>query len=423
MTDILGGTLLDPESGKAGLYDLRIRDGIIAEIAEGGKLPAAEADVIDATGKIVTAGLVDPHVHFRDPGFTHKEDILTGAEAAKRGGYTSVVMMGNTSPHPDNPETLRYMIEKGAQTGIRVYACANVTMGMEGKELTDLEALAAAGAVLFTDDGLPVTDEGIMREACKRAHALGKMISLHEEDPAFVKESGVNAGAVAKELGLSGASREAEYSMVERDIAIVRETGCAIDVQHVSCKESVELIRAAKKEGLPVHAEATPHHFSLTEDAVRQYGTLAKVNPPIRTSEDRAAIIEGLKDGTIDMIATDHAPHAAEEKALPFVKAPSGMTGLENAFSLGLRELVRPGHLTLTELLRLMSTNPARIVGIPGGCVREGAEADLLIFDPDTERVADRGLSRSSNTPFTGQRMPGVVHTVICKGKTVYENV
>ncbi|MBR5970061.1 MAG: dihydroorotase [Lachnospiraceae bacterium] len=420
MTDILGGTVLDPESGKTGAFDLRIADGVIQEIAAAGTLPEAQTDVIDASGKIVTAGLVDIHVHFRDPGFTHKEDILTGAEAAKRGGYTSVVMMGNTKPHPDNLETLRYMLEKGGQTGIHVYPCANVTMGMEGKQLTEMEALAAAGAVLFTDDGLPVTDEDIMREACKRAAALGKMISLHEEDHAYVKESGVNAGPVAQELGLTGASREAEYRMVERDIAIARETGCALDVQHVSCKESVALIRAARAEGLPVHAEATPHHFSLTEDAVRRYGTLAKVNPPIRTEEDRLAIIEGLKDGTIEMIATDHAPHAEEEKALPFVQAPSGMTGLENALSLGLRELVKPGHLSLLQLLRCMSTNPARIAGLPGGCVKEGAPADLLIFDPEAERTADRGVSRSSNTPFTGQAMPGVIQTVICKGKTVY---
>ena len=422
---ITGGTVIDPATDLNEKKDVAVKDGTIREIASPGSLSALSAmpgcQIIDASGCIVAPGLVDPHVHFRDPGQTHKEDITTGAAAAANGGYTSVVMMGNTLPHPDTPETVRYMIREGKKTRIRVYACGNVTAEMKGKVLTDMKALKAAGAVLFSDDGLPLPDREIMKQACEQARALGMMISLHEEDPAFIKEAGINRGAVAEEMGFTGASREAEISMVERDIAIVRETGCSVTVQHISAAETVELIRQAKKEGLPVHGEATPHHFSLTEEAVRVHGTNAKMNPPLRTEEDRLAIVEGLKDGTIEMIATDHAPHAPAEKALPFSKAPSGIIGLETALSLGIRTLVQPGCLSMKNLLKCMSTNPATIVGIPGGTLKTGGPADLVVFHPEESRVAGNYRSKSENTPFTGEVLPGVVHATVCAGRIAYE--
>ncbi|MBR0164594.1 MAG: dihydroorotase [Lachnospiraceae bacterium] len=404
---IKGGRVLDPVTETYTEKDLCIKtDGA--------------SRTIDATGCIVTAGLVDPHVHFRDPGQTQKEDIFTGAAAAARGGYTSVIMMGNTDPHPDNPETLRYMIEKGKRTPLHVYASANVTIGMQGSRLTDMETLAAEGAVLFTDDGLPITDEEVMRSACKKAASLNKMISLHEEAPDFVRQPGVHAGSVAKEMGLEGASEEAEITMVARDIAIARETGCSVTVQHISAAASVALIREAKKTYPHIHAEATPHHFSLTQEAVRIHGALAKMNPPLRTEEDRLAIIEGLKDGTIDMIATDHAPHTKEEKEREFVKAPSGIIGLETALSLGIKYLVQPGHLTLARLIRLMTYLPAVITGIPAGTL-DGEIRDVVVFDPEATWVAGHYRSKASNSPFTGMTLPGVVKMTICKGNVVYE--
>ena len=422
MLYITGGTLIDPASGYRGKKDIAVRGDRIETIADPGlPVPGAADKIIDATGCIVTAGLVDPHVHFRDPGQTEKEDILTGAAAAAKGGYTSVIMMGNTIPHPDNADTIRYMLEKGAHTGIRVYAAGNVTDGMRGETLTDARALKEAGAVVLTDDGLPLRSAQVMCEACKQAAQAGMMVSLHEEDPLFIRENGINAGDVAREMGLSGASREAEIVMVARDIEIARETGCTLTVQHISAAETVALIRRAKAEGVRIHAEATPHHFTLTEDAVRTHGTNAKMNPPLRTERDRAAIIEGLADGTIEMIATDHAPHTTAEKARPFTEAPSGIIGLETALSLGIRELVTPGHLTWEALLKCMSTNPARITGISGGSVREGDCADLLVFDPQAEWKVSSFRSKADNSPFTGETLPGVVHVTICGGKTVYE--
>lgn len=425
---IRNGHVIDPESGKEGDWDVLISDsGLIGQIApqieeENVQTNGAELQVIDAAGLTVTAGLVDGHVHFRDPGQTYKEDILTGAAAAARGGFTSVVMMGNTIPHMDTPQTLSYALEKGALTGIHTYVCGNITMGMEGKELTDMPALLAAGAVLFTDDGKPILDDDLMTAACKEAARLHKVVSLHEENPAYIKENGINKGAAAQKLGLTGSDRQAEISMVERDIRIARETGCALTVQHISAAESVELIRQARKEGLPIHAEATPHHFTLTEDAVLAHGTLAKMNPPLRLESDRQAIIEGLQDGTIDMIATDHAPHSKEEKEKPFKEAPSGIIGLETSFSLGLRELVAPGYLTLTSLLQRMTTGTAHLYELPAGTVQEGRPADLMIFDPAaTWIVPEKSASKAVNSPFIGETMPGVIRYTICSGKIVYE--
>lgn len=425
---IKGGYLMDPSSGREGKADVLISDdGKISKICtviDETKLPDADLiKIIDADGFIVTAGLIDGHVHFRDPGQTYKEDIITGAASAAKGGYTSVIMMGNTIPAMDDPKTLRYALEKGAKTGIHVYVCGNVTKGMEGKELTDMEALKDAGAVLFSDDGKPVIEEKLMIEACKRSARLHKVISLHEENPEYIKENGVNSGNAAQSLGLTGSDRMAEITMVKRDIEIAKETGCTLTIQHISTKEAVDLIREAKEQNIPVCAEATPHHFSLTDEAVIRYGTLAKMNPPLRKESDRMAIIKGLKDRTIDVIATDHAPHSIEEKKKDFKDAPSGIIGLETAFSLGLRELVNPGYLTLMELIERMSIDAARIYNIPGGCLKEGKEADIMIFNPDESYVVpSKFASKACNSPFIGQTLPGVIKYTISSGKVVYSS-
>ncbi len=436
MLIIKNGRIMDPATGTDGLYDILIDGDRIASIGLCGSLDemareavsmklmdgAQSEDLteIDATGCVVAPGLVDGHVHFRDPGFTYKEDIESGAKAAAKGGFTSVIMMGNTNPHMDNPGTIKDVLERGKRTGINVYACGNVTMDMEGKELTPMEKLVEAGVVLFTDDGKPLTDETVMEKACVEAARLDKVVSLHEEDPKYITNNGINAGEVAESLGLKGSPRDAEISMVKRDIDIAKRTGATIVVQHISAAESVELIRQARREWVKVFAEATPHHFTLTEDAVRTHGTLAKMNPPLRLESDRLAIIEGLKDGTIDMIATDHAPHAKEEKDKPFAQAPSGITGLETSLALGIRELVKPGHMSLMELLAVMTCNPASLYGIDAGAIRIGGSADLVIFNPDEEWVFDKSLSKSLNTPFLGERLPGKIYDTICRGKVVY---
>ena len=420
---IKNGYVMDPAGGTEGKKDILIADGKIRKLTEPMFHPEETREniqIMDCEGLVISAGLVDAHVHFRDPGQTYKEDILTGAAAAAKGGYTSVVMMGNTSPHMDNADTLAYVSEKGKRTGIHCYPCGNITMGMEGKVLTDFAELEQAGAVLFTDDGKPVLSTELMRQACVKSAAMHKILSLHEENPECITENGINAGMVAAKMGLRCSPRQAEISMVERDIRIASETGAEITIQHISTAEAVALIREVRKTNPRIHAEATPHHFTLTEEAVFKFGTLAKMNPPLRSENDRKAIIEGLCDGTIEMIATDHAPHAAMEKKKLFSEAPSGITGLETAFSLGIRELVQPGYLTLLQLLQRMSSGPASVYGLNAGCVQEGHPADLVIFHPAQEWKVDSFLSKASNTPFWGERLPGIIYETICGGKTVY---
>lgn len=420
------GYMIDPASGTEGYRDILINTecGKIEQIwqseTEYGSALPKEAGIVDLHGQIVAPGLVDVHVHFRDPGFTYKEDIDTGAKAAAKGGFTSVVLMANTKPSVDTVETLRYVLEKGEKTGIHIYTCANVTMGMKGKELTDMEALSASGAAGFTDDGIPLMDEGILREALRRAAKLSRPVSLHEENPALIVNNGVNAGKAAAHYGIGGSPREAEITMVERDLRIALEEEADLSIQHISTKEAVELVRQAKRKSRHIHAEAAPHHFSLTEEAVIRHGTLAKMNPPLREEADRMAIIEGLRDGTIDMIATDHAPHSVEEKRRPLIEAPSGIIGLETALSLGIRELVQKGYLTMMELLCRMSYAPAKLYHLDAGQIRVGGPADLLVFDPEKNWTVDKFASRACNSPFVGECMPGVISYTICGGKMVY---
>lgn len=423
MLYIKNGTIIDPEADCIYPGNIWIENGIIKKIAENGVLETQipkEAQIIDAEDMLIGPGLIDTHVHFRDPGFTYKEDIFTGSEAAKKGGYTGIVLMANTRPPVDNPETLRYVLEKGKQTGIRIESCVNVTKGMRGEKIVDMEGLSKEGAAGFTDDGIPLLDEKLVREAMKRAAAIGKPISFHEENPRRITNNGVNAGKASAFYGIGGSPREAETDLIERDLKLALETGAAVVIQHISSKEGVELVRQAKAKGSNVHAEATPHHFTLTEEAVIEKGTLAKMNPPLREEADRLAIVAGLKDGTIDLIATDHAPHSREEKARKIMEAPSGIIGLETALSLGIRELVNKGYLTYPELFHRMSTAPANLYGLPGGKLKEGQAADLVIFGPKEEWKAEKFVSKSSNSPFIGETLPGVVRYTICSGEIVY---
>lgn len=429
MLYLKNGYLIDPISKTEGYRDLWIdgEKGIIRRITEVGSVKEelldgyeGEVETLDLKGRLVAPGLVDAHVHFRDPGFTYKEDICSGARAAARGGFTSVVLMANTKPPVDTAETLAYVLQKGKGTEIHVYSCANVTREMAGKELTDMEGLYAAGAVGFTDDGIPLMEEEVLQRALAKAAALGCPVSLHEENPRLIVNNGINAGEVAAHLGIVGSPREAEISMVSRDLQLAQGTGAELVIQHISTKEAVELVRQAKKANPHIHAEAAPHHFTLTQEAVLRCGTLAKMNPPLRLEEDRLAVIKGLQDGTIDMIATDHAPHSTEEKEKPLTEAPSGIIGLETAFSLGIRELVQKGYLTMSELIYRMSSAPAKLYGLDAGYLAEGGPADLVVFDKDKVWTAGEYCSRSSNSPFTGEILPGVVAYTICRGRIVY---
>ncbi len=416
---IKNGYMIDPKSGWDGNYDLLIENDTIIKIGKKLEAPDRKCRMIDAEGLLVAPGLVDVHVHFREPGFTEKEDIATGAAAAARGGFTSVVLMANTRPPVDNLETLAFVQKRGEETGIHVYTCANVTMAMQGKELAPMRALAEAGAVGFTDDGIPLTDAEVVRSAMRNAAALDMPVSFHEEDPRLIENNGINKGRASEYFGIGGSPREAETTMVERDLKIALETGASINIQHVSAKETVELIRRAKEKGKNIHAEATPHHFTLTEEAVIQYGALAKMNPPLREEADRQAIIKGLVDGTIDLIATDHAPHTAEEKARRITEAPSGIIGLETALALGITELVDGGYLTMRQLLTLMSTNPANLYHLNAGYLAEGGPADIILIDTTAEWVPLEYASKASNTPFTGRKLKGKVVAVICAGRVL----
>ena len=427
--------LYDPASGVEKKTDILIEDGRFAKIEDNispeecprtGRQDGEDSplQVIDGAGLCAAPGLIDTHAHFRDPGFLWKEDLHTGSLAAARGGYTSIILMANTNPPVDSVPVLEDILERGKKEKIHLYSCANVTVRMSGKETVDFDALAQAGAAGFTDDGVPIMQAEILEQALQAAVPLDLPVSLHEEDKTLISENGINGGgAAAQALGLKGSPREAEITLIRRDLDLAVKAMAPLCIQHISTREGVDLVREARKKNPRIHAEATPHHFTLTEDAVIKKGTLAKVNPPLRTADDRAAIIEGLKDGTLDLIATDHAPHSDEEKAKSFTSAPSGMIGLETAFSLGLRELVQPGHLTMIQFLACLTCNPADFYHLPAGRVLEGAPADLVIFDPEASRTVQKPFaSRSSNSPFLGEVLPGVIRYTICGGEIVFED-
>lgn len=419
---IKNGTLMDPLSGTTCITDIYIESGIIQKIAPGlSDSPNFQNDtIIDAAGLVVAPGLIDTHIHFRDPGFTYKEDLHTGALAAAKGGVTSVICMANTSPTVDSVPVLKDILHRAESEKVRIFQAASISCGLKGEELTDMKALKESGACGFTDDGIPLRNSAFCYEAMQTAAALDVPVSLHEEDPSFIQNNGINHGAVSAQLGVYGSPSIAEESLVARDCLLALRSGAHVVIQHISSGTSVELVRMFKAQGANLHAEATPHHFSLTEDALLAHGTLAKMNPPLRTEADRLAIIDGLKDGTIDLIATDHAPHSAEEKARSLTAAPSGIIGLETSLSLGITSLVRAGHLSLMELLEKMTVNPARLYHLPYGRIAENAAADLVLFDPEEAWVPETYLSKSCNSPFTGQELYGKIHYTICRGEVIY---
>ncbi len=463
---IKNGYVIDPLSKRNGIFDILIEDKKIKKIDSFiMEMDLSEEDrknlqIIYADNMMIAPGLVDVHVHFRDPGFTYKEDIYTGAQSAAKGGFTTVVMMANTKPTIDNADTLEYVLKKGQETDIHVLSCASITKGLQGKELTDMDFLKSIGAVGFTDDGIPMMDENMVIASMKKAKELHVPLSFHEENASLITNNGINHGKASNYYNIEGSPRGAEIDMIFRDLELAGNLDAPINIQHISSKEGVELVRQKKIEmikkynltlplpkskeeitdisdhscnydsftqiipmeiaqAIPIHAEATPHHFSLNEEAAIEHGSMAKMNPPLRTEQDRLAIIHGLQDNTIDLIATDHAPHSTEEKSKSITEAPSGIIGLETSLSLGITNLVKPGYLTYSELLEKMTINPAKMYHLDCGYIAEGGPADLVIFN-DKPHTYDSFVSKSSNSPFLGTTLFGEIQYTICDGKVIY---
>ena len=418
------GRLVDPVGGIGGIMDILLEDGKVAVI--GSDIRESDAEVIDARGLTVCAGLVDMHVHLREPGFEYKETIETGAAAAARGGFTSIACMPNTRPTTDSPEVIDLVKQKAAQAcGIHVWPIGAVSKGQKGQELTDFEALKAAGAVALSDDGVPVQNANLMRDGLITTHRQNLTILSHCEDADMVKNYAVNEGRISRQLRIDGRPAIAEELMVARDAMRAEETGAAGHICHISTAKSVALVRRYKRKGVQITCETCPQYFSLTEDEILTQGTMARVNPPLRTTADVEAIIEGLKDGTIDAIATDHAPHSAEEKARPLTEAPSGMVGLETALGVTLTYLYHTKELPLSDILRKMTINPACILRLPTkGRLSIGADGDMVIFDPEEEWTVDpeQFASKGRNTPFAGKKLKGKVKYTIVGGKVVYQD-
>jgi dihydroorotase len=433
MTDILilNGRLIDPSNQIDGPRDLLLRDGRVAAVETPGALSSVQASqTIDANGLIVAPGLIDVHVHLREPGQTYKETIATGTAAAAAGGYTSVVAMPNTVPVNDTVEKLKWMLDDERGSVVKLFAMPAATMGSMGEQLTDFEALHRAGAVGFTDDGKPVLEDNVMRAALVAAARAEVPVSQHAEDTRMTGGCSMNAGPMAFRLGLRGMPVEAESRIVERDIQLLRDIERAeglrphLHVQHVSTTRAIQAIQQAKREGLHVTCEIAPHHFALNEEAVGDYDTHAKMNPPLRAELDRLQMIQALLDGIADCIATDHAPHAAFEKKQEFERAPNGITGLETALGLALRVLHRDRGLPLSRIVELMSTAPATIASLAGrGALGVGHYADVVLFDAGSEWTykAQDSKSKSRNTPFDGAPMLGKVRYTISEGRVVYQ--
>jgi dihydroorotase len=420
---IHGGTVIDPANSRESRLDVLVEDGQIRAIARPGSFLGMGDSGIDASGLIVAPGFVDMHVHLREPGFEYKETVLTGAQSAVAGGFTTVACMANTNPVNDNGAVTRYIIEKAEEANlVRVLPIGALSKGLKGESLADIGEMAAAGAVAISDDGRPVMDGNLMRRALEYCSMFNLLISVHEEDLHLAAGGVMNEGPTSLRLGLKGIPNAAEDVMVARDIILSRLTGGRLHIAHASTRGAVALVRQAKAEGLLVTAEAAPHHFSLTEDAVGGYNTNAKMAPPLRQREDVEAIKEGLRDGTIDAIATDHAPHHRDEKEVEFDQALNGIVGLETALPLTLK-LVTEGVFSLSEAIQKLTVNPARILGLPYGTLSVGAPADVTIFDPArTWKVAPGQLrSKSKNTPFGGWDVTGYIVLTMVGGRVVYE--
>lgn len=415
------GRLINPKTKRDEVVDIVIKEDKIYKIGNFDQTDEYEY-IIDARGLVISPGLIDVHVHFRDPGFTYKEDILTGANSAQKGGFTTVVCMANTNPIVDNEETLNYIKEKSKLADINVLQAAAITKGFNGKELVDMKKLKEAGVLGFTDDGLPIMNSKLIMDAMVIAKELDVVLSFHEEDPNLVENPGINEGEVSKKLGIEGAISVAEDVMVARDCMLALKTGAKINIQHISSKVAIDMVRLVKSLGANIYAEASPHHFSLTEKDVLKFGTNAKMNPPLRTEEDRNKIIEALKDDTIEIIATDHAPHSQDEKDREFVNAPSGIIGLETSLALGITNLVKKGHISIMKLLEKMTIKPAELYNLDSGNIQEGSLADLVIFNMDEEWVVKDFASKATNSPFIGETLHGKVKYTICNGKVVYKD-
>lgn len=427
---ILGGLAIDPATGLELPRDLLLRDGLIAAVEAPGGLASVEADAtLDATGLIVAPGLVDIHVHLREPGQTYKETIATGTAAAAAGGFTSIIAMPNTLPVNDSVETLAWMLSPERHAAVRLFAMPAATVGSQGKQLSDFAALVHAGALGFTDDGKPILDDAMMRAALVAAARLGVPISQHAEDPSLSNGAIINAGPVAFRLGLRGYPAEAEAKIVRRDIALVREIEKAdglrahLHVQHVSTELALAAIRVAKAQGLHITCETAPHHFALTDEAIGDFDTNAKMNPPLRSESDRQSVIAALLDGTVDCIATDHAPHALHEKQVEFERAPNGITGLETSLGLSLKVLHEQHAMPVAQVLGLMSAGPAALVKLAGaGSLAIGAWGDVVLLDAAEKwsYSAAETRSKSRNTPFDGVPMLGRVRATVVAGSVVF---
>ena len=418
---IKGGRVLDPVSKRDEVLDIKIEDGKIIKIAKDIEASSDKEEVIDASEKVVVPGLIDVHVHFRDPGQTQKEDLVTGSQAAIAGGFTSVVQMANTSPKIDSKEKIIEHYKKARDLPLKVFTVSALTKNFGDLELVDMEENFKRGAVAFTDDGIPNRNSELILEAMNRAKELDALISFHEEDPDLIGQNGINHSEVSEKLGIYGSPNIAETSFIARDVAMAIYTGAKISIQHISTGLGVDLVKFGKEMGANIYAEVTPHHIALNDSAVLEYGSLAKMNPPLRSEEDRLRIIKGIKEGTIEIIATDHAPHTAEEKSKEITKAPSGIIGLETSFSICYENLVLTEEISLMKLIELMSTNPARIYGLEGGEISQGKIADLAIIDLDSEYKIDKYKSKSSNTPFKDKTLRGEVLYTISEGELVYK--
>ncbi len=419
-TLIKGGHVVDSKSKVDDILDILIEDGRIVEI--GKDIEYVNGDIIYADGKYVLPGLVDAHCHLRDPGFEYKEDIETGTRSAAKGGFTSIACMPNTSPVIDNQAIVKYIINKAKQEGVvNVYPIGAISKGLKGEELSEIGELKFAGAVAVSDDGKPLRNSSLMKKALQYSSMFDITVISHCEDLELVDEGMMNEGYMSTILGLKGIPSAAEEIMVSRDLILAEYTKIPVHIAHVSTELSVDLIRHAKRRGVKVTCETCPHYFTLTEEACDGFNTFAKVNPPLRTKKDVQAIIEGLKDGTIDIIATDHAPHHADEKNVEFAVAANGMVGFETALPLCITYLVKPGYLTIEQLVEKMCVNPSKILGLNKGCIEVGASADVTIFDIDEELIVDiQNLSsKSKNSPFDGFKLQGVVYYTIVNGNVV----
>lgn len=421
---IKGGRVIDPLNGIDGVKDILIEGKVISQVADQIAV-TDQVNVINAEGKIITPGLIDMHVHLREPGLEYKETIYSGTRAAAAGGFTAVASMPNTRPVADNKAVVRFIIEQAARDGaVKVYPIGSITKGSQGEELAEIADLKEAGVVALSDDGNPVVNSEIMRRALEYAQMFNLTVIVHCEDPNLSAEGFMHEGYISTLLGLRGIPAAAEEVMVARDIILAELTESPVHIAHISTVGAVNMVREAKKRGLPVTAEATPHHFTLTDEAVIGYDTATKVSPPLRSEADKEAVLQGLKDGTIDVIATDHAPHAREEKEVEYAYAPNGMVGLETVVPLVVSQLISKGVLSWTDAVVKLSVNPAKILNIPGGTLSVGAAADLTIIDPEKEAVVDpkKFYSLGRNTPFKGWKLRGWPIYTIVNGQIVMKD-